>query len=136
MTVHNATGVNTLFIYLALILTSAAFAYYCGHVGSTNAHNALIRTGAWYGVDISMVLNSMIRPRGVTALMRLQMCAPPMPTQKEVYAYLDSWYERHKFAGSVLVFVFDGRRCPHKKRNEVSRRNHENAPLPKNYVNV
>ena len=74
-----------------------------------------------------MVLNSMIRPRGVTALMRLQMCAPPMPTQKEVYAYLDSWYERHKFAGSVLVFVFDGRRCPHKKRNEVSRRKHENA---------
>ena len=127
MTVHNTTGVNTLFIYVATILTSAAYAYYCAHTGSGNANGRLVRAGAWCGVDISMVLNALLRPRGATSLMRMQTCTPPMPTQKEVYDYLDSWYENHKFEHSVLVFVFDGRRCPRKKRNVEARRKREKA---------
>ena len=39
------------------------------------------------------------------------------PTRKYVYRYLDAWYKTHHFEKSVLVFVFDGRRCPHKTRN-------------------
>ena len=108
MSVHNTSGVNTLFMYLAAVVLLAAFAQYCRVVGEGDHQDRrLIRRRAWYSVDISMVLNSMIRRRGVSAITRLQLCAPPMPTQKEVYAYLDSWYSRHKFETYILIFVFD-----------------------------
>ena len=132
MTVHNTSGAKTLFIYLAAIVVSAAYALYCKTVGPGNADDdvddgRLIRPEAWYAVDISMVLNSMTNGRGVTALMRMQLCAPPMPTKQEVYDYLDSWYEKHKLSSCTLVFVFDGRRCPYKMRNEESRQKREQA---------
>ena len=127
MSVGNTTGINTLFLYLAVILLSAAYAAYCGCVGTGETDGRLTRKDGWYAVDISMVLNAMLRGRGKTALMRMQLCAPPMPTNKQVYAYLDEWYEKHKLSGCVLVFVFDGRRCPHKLRNEDSRKKRAQA---------
>ena len=128
MSVHNTAGVNTLFVYLAAVVLLAAFAQYCRVVGVGNHQDGrLTRKSAWYSVDISMVLNAMIRRRGVSALTRLQLCAPPMPTQKEVYAYLDDWYSRHKFVNCILVFVFDGRRCPHKVRNEQAKHDRDKA---------
>lgn len=122
MTVQNTTGVCTLFVFLAVILMSTAFVTYCKTVGLGNPTGRLTRRDGWYGVDISMVLNALIRRKDVSALMRLQCCEPPMPTKKEVFAFLDAWYDRHKLKECFLIFVFDGRRCPHKRRNEKTRR--------------
>ena len=125
MGVANTTGAaSTLFICASILIAREIYQTYCRHVGNgipdSNA-GSLIRPGAWYAVDISMVLNAMTRGRGATDLMRMQQCTPPIPTKKEVYAYMDSWYEAHDFSRCVLVFTFDGRRCPHKIRNTSSR---------------
>lgn len=132
MGVHNTTGAaNTLFIALATIVGMTLYRVYCLAVGNqgrgSGRQGGLIRGGGWYAVDISMVLNAMIRGRGVTDLARMQQCAPPMPTKKEVYSFMDSWYKTHDFSRCVLVFTFDGRRCPYKIRNTVSRQERESA---------
>ena len=84
-------------------------------VGADTNAVRLLRSGAWYGMDISMVLNSLARDKN-TALQitRMQQCCPPMPCHKEVFAYLDQWHAAHHLAEVVLVLVFDGRRYPHK----------------------
>ena len=127
MTVQNTSGVCTLFVYLAAVLSAAAYVTYCTTVGSGTATGRLLRRDGWFAVDISMVLNALIRRKDISALMRLQCCAPPMPTKKEVYAFLDSWYEIHKLGVCFLIFVFDGRRCPHKRRNAESSRKRAQA---------
>ena len=132
MGVHNITGtMNTLFICLAVIVGMGIYRIYCRAVGNQGNDSAtqggLIRAGGWFAVDISMVLNAMTRGRGVTDLLRMQQCDPPMPTTKEVYAFMDSWYKAHDFTRCTLVFVFDGRRCPWKLRNAESRRQREAA---------
>ena len=117
MGVHNTTGAMTLFIYAATLITTAAFLTFRRKVGRNFDQVSLIREGAWYAVDVSMVLNAMLRGAGVTDMVRMQQCDPPMPTRKLVFEWLDQWYRNHGLAESVLVFVFDGRRCPHKGRN-------------------
>lgn len=129
MGVHNTTGVNTLFIAFAAIVGMTLYRVYCRAVGNqgrgSGQQGGLIRAGGWYAVDISMVLNAMMRGRGATDLARMQQCAPPMPAKKEVYAYMDVWYKTHDFAACVLVLVFDGRRCPFKIRNRTRRQERE-----------
>ena len=132
MGVHNTTGaVNTLFISLAVIVGMALYRVYCLAVGNqgrgSGRQGGLIRPGGWYAVDISMVLNAMTRGRGVTDLARMQQCAPPMSAKKEVYTFMDTWYKTHDFSRCVLVFTFDGRRCPYKMRNTVSRQQREDT---------
>ena len=87
MGVHNTTGAaNTLFIALAAIVGMALYHVYCLAVGNqgrgSGRQGGLIRAGGWYAVDISMVLNAMLRGRGATDLARMQQCAPPMPAKK------------------------------------------------------
>ena len=120
MSVGNTTGVNTLFVYCAVVLATAAYIKYCRYVGSGG--NTLIRKNAWYAVDVSMVLNAMIRGRACLEMARMQHCAPPMPNKKQVFLFLDQWYSAHGFKNAVLVLVYDGSRCPHKLRNAVSAR--------------
>ena len=86
MGVHNTTGVNTLFIAFAAIVGMTLYRVYCRAVGNqgrgSGQQGGLIRAGGWYAVDISMVLNAMMRGRGATDLARMQQCAPPMPAKK------------------------------------------------------
>ena len=123
MSVGNTTGARSLFISWLCLASSAAYAFFCRHFGKGRP-NGLIRRETWYGVDISMVLNALIRGSGKTPILRLQLCTPPMPTRQVVFKYLDQWYSAHALKESYLVFVFDGRRCPHKKR----RTKQEGAP--------
>ena len=81
MGVHNTTGVNTLFIYAASLIATAAFMTFRRKVGRKFEQLSLIREGAWYAVDVSMVLNAMLRGAGVTNMARIQQCDPLMPTQ-------------------------------------------------------
>ena len=118
MGVHNTTGKTTLFIDVHKIINSAQYVAYCRAVGTTTDQIGILRSNAWYALDISMVLNAMLHGKGVTDLMRMQQCTPPMPASKYVYTYLDAWYKAHGFSKCVLVFVFDGRRCTHKLRNK------------------
>ena len=118
MGVHNTTGENTLFIYLAVLIAMSVFVTYIRNVGNNSTCGNLIRKRGWFGVNISMVLNAMLRGRGQTEMLRLQQCSPPMSTRKTVYAYLDKWYKVHGFADCILIPVIDGRRCPHKTRGD------------------
>ena len=80
MGVHNTTGVdNTLFIVLLSIISLAAYKIYRSAVGirdnesNNNDQDLLLRSGAWFALDISMVLNAMTRRgRGLTAFARMQ----------------------------------------------------------------
>ena len=117
MGVHGTTGAATLFIYVAVLFVTAAYIAFVRSVGRNPDQPGLLRAGAWYAVDISMVLNAMLRGKGVTDFMRIQQCVPPMTTMKEVFAYLDQWYGNHYFGECILILVFDGRRCPAKRRN-------------------
>ena len=118
MGVNGFTGVHTLFIYVIVLFTTAAYIQYCCSVGGNNDKAGLIRPNGWYAVDISMVLNAMFRGRGKTDFMRLQQCNPPMPTRQVVFSFMDQWYKVHSLEEAFLIFVFDGRRCPHKRRFE------------------
>ena len=98
MGVHNTTGANTLFIVLSALIALGCYAVYRATVGSdesredrTSDGDMLLRPGAWFAVDISIVLNAMTRGRGLTAFTRMQQCAPPMPAKKQVFSYMDSW---------------------------------------------
>ena len=98
MGVHNTTGANTLFIVLSALIALGCYAIYRATVGSdesredrTSDGDMLLRPGAWFAVDISIVLNAMTRGRGLTAFTRMQQCAPPMPAKKQVFSYMDSW---------------------------------------------
>lgn len=133
MGVDNTTGAaSTLFISLRKVLTSAAYTVYCRSVGNQGNdrernNRDLIRPGGWYAVDVSMVLSAMLRGRGATMVMRLQQCTPPMPTKKEVYSYMDTWYKAHDLFKCTIVLTLDGRRCPFKKRNAENARLREQA---------
>ena len=125
MTVHNTTDKNSFFIALKDLIGKAAYTQFVRAIGNDDADvSRLQRKGAWFAMDISMVLNNMVRgvrDQGALEITRLQQCVPPMPCRKQVFAHVDIWYDVHHFAECVIILCFDGRRCPFKLRNLMQR---------------
>ena len=62
MTVHNTTDKNSFFIALKDLIGKAAYTQFVRAIGNDDADvSRLQRKGAWFAMDISMVLNSMVR---------------------------------------------------------------------------
>ena len=79
----------------------------------------ILRPKMWLGVDAMMLVYSIIKSKEVW---RQQTQLPPVP-QKGAIEFLKCWYDRHLFIKNeqVLVFVFDSRLCPFKKRRMSER---------------
>ena len=73
----------------------------------------ILKEGDWIGVDLMMLLYSMLR--STASIWRAQTQLPPAP-QRQAQAWMTSWYTIHEFERrkQVLVFVLDGRMPPHK----------------------
>ena len=99
MGVHNTTGANTLFIVLSALIALGCYVIYRATVGSdesredrTSDGDMLLRPGAWFAVDISIVLNAMTRGRGLTAFARMHQYLQCPQKNKCSPTHMDSWY--------------------------------------------
>ena len=83
------------------------------HNFSPRKTGSILKDDQWIGVDLMMLLYSMLR--STAAIWRAQTQLPPVP-QRQAQAWMTSWYQMHNFQqrNQVLVFVLDGRISRHK----------------------
>ena len=64
------------------------------HNFSPRKNGSILKDGQWIGVDLMMLLYSMLR--STAAIWRAQTQLPPVP-QRQAQAWMTSWYQIHNF---------------------------------------